>query len=282
MTGTEPSRGRLVDRLKSGNWADLGKRLGAGAPLLLVGILLLVSSGLWLRLGVSVIVGLMSWELARLTAWRFPQFHSPRHPVLIGSLSAIVLVTMLNVPGNLPFLLVAVPVLAGLPGTHAHERVPYALFTIAIFGAGYGLVALREEMGLATLFWVVATVVQSDILGYFVGRRIGGPRFWPSLSPKKTWSGTVAGWVGALLLAAGLVLSRNASLGVLLVGPLLALAGQFGDIAESWLKRRVAVKDSSQLIPGHGGVMDRFDAMCGALLLAFVLMLLHLLPIIGG
>ena len=65
-------------------------------------------------------------------------------------------------------------------------------------------------------------------------------------------------------------------------GPLLAIAGQFGDIAESWLKRRVGAKDSSQLIPGHGGVMDRFDAMSGALLLALVLMLVHLLPIIGG
>ncbi|HRM74646.1 MAG TPA: phosphatidate cytidylyltransferase, partial [Paracoccus sp. (in: a-proteobacteria)] len=73
-----------------------------------------------------------------------------------------------------------------------------------------------------------------------------------------------------------------ASAGVIIVGPLLALAGQFGDIAESWLKRRVGVKDSSDLIPGHGGVMDRFDAMAGALLLALVLLIADLLPIIGG
>ena len=64
--------------------------------------------------------------------------------------------------------------------------------------------------------------------------------------------------------------------------PLLALSGQFGDIAESWLKRRVGVKDSSDLIPGHGGVMDRFDAMAGALLMALVLLIANLLPIIGG
>jgi phosphatidate cytidylyltransferase len=70
--------------------------------------------------------------------------------------------------------------------------------------------------------------------------------------------------------------------GVIIAGPLLALAGQFGDIAESWLKRRVGVKDSSDLIPGHGGVMDRFDAMAGALLLALVLLIADLLPIIGG
>ena len=65
-------------------------------------------------------------------------------------------------------------------------------------------------------------------------------------------------------------------------GPLLAFSGQLGDIAESWLKRRVGVKDSSDLIPGHGGVMDRFDAMAGALLLALVLLIVDLLPIIGG
>ena len=66
------------------------------------------------------------------------------------------------------------------------------------------------------------------------------------------------------------------------VAPLLAFAGQMGDIAESALKRQTGIKDSSDLIPGHGGVMDRFDAMSGALLLALVLMLVHLLPIIGG
>ena len=133
-----------------------------------------------------------------------------------------------------------------------------------------------------TLFWIVGTIVLSDVLGYFVGRKLGGPRFWPSISPKKTWSGTIGGWAGALALALALWISGAASAGVIIVGPLLALAGQFGDIAESWLKRRVGVKDSSDLIPGHGGVMDRFDAMAGALLLALVLLIVDLLPIIGG
>ena len=87
---------------------------------------------------------------------------------------------------------------------------------------------------------------------------------------------------GALALALALWISGAASAGVIIVGPLLALAGQFGDIAESWLKRRVGVKDSSDLIPGHGGVMDRFDAMAGALLLALALLIVDLLPIIGG
>lgn len=282
MTRHDPTRERFRDRLKPGKWADLRKRFGWGALLLGLGILLLLSTGLWMRLGVSLVVGLMMWELARLTGWRHPEFHSPRHPVLIGVLSGLVLLTMLVLPGDMPLLLTLVPLLAGLPGTHSHERPAFLMLTIAIMGAGYGLVAMREVMGLPTVFWVVATVVQSDVLGYFVGRKLGGRKFWPSISPKKTWSGTLAGWVGALLLALGLMVTGQGGWPVLIVGPLLAIAGQFGDIAESWLKRRVGVKDSSALIPGHGGVMDRFDAMSGALLLALVLMLVHLLPVIGG
>ncbi|MFT4013495.1 MAG: phosphatidate cytidylyltransferase [Paracoccus sp. (in: a-proteobacteria)] len=282
MTQGNAPRERLRDKLKPGKWGDLRKRFGWGAALLAVGVVLLLSSGLWLRLGVSAVVGVMMWELARLTGWRHPEFHSPRHPVLIGILSGLVLFTTLILPGDLPLLLVLVPVLVGLPGTHSHERPAYVLMTVAILGAGYGLVVMREVMGLATVFWVVLTVVQSDVLGYFVGRKVGGRKFWPSISPKKTWSGTLAGWIGAWLLAVGLVICGQAGWPVLLIGPLLALSGQAGDLAESWLKRRVGVKDSSQLIPGHGGALDRFDAMVGALLLALLLMLLHLLPVIGG
>ncbi|MTH64746.1 phosphatidate cytidylyltransferase [Paracoccus shanxieyensis] len=281
MTGPQLPRKRFRDKLKPGKWADLRKRFGWGALLLVLGVILLLSSGLWMRLGVSVIAGLMMWELARLTGWRHPEFHSPRHPVLIGCLSALVLLTMLMIPGDLPLLLIVVPILAGLPGTHSHERLAYVTFTISILGAAYALVAMREVMGLATVFWIVATVVQSDVLGYFVGRKLGGRKFWPSISPKKTWSGTLAGWAGAFVLALGLLATGEAPWSVLLIGPALAIAGQFGDIAESWLKRRVGAKDSSALIPGHGGVMDRFDAMTGALLLALLLMLVHLLPVIG-
>lgn len=282
MRPGEIPRQRLRDRLKPGKWADLRKRFGWGALLLVLGVILLLSSGLWMRFGVSAVVGLMMWELARLTGWRHPEFHSPRHPALIGFLGGLVLFTALVLPGDWPLVLIVVPILAGLPGTHSHERLAFVLFTISIIGAGYALVAMREVMGLPTVFWIVATVVQSDVLGYFVGRKMGGRKFWPSISPKKTWSGTLAGWIGALVLALGLVVTGEAGWPVLIFGPLLAIAGQFGDIAESWLKRRVGVKDSSQLIPGHGGVLDRFDAMTGALLLALVLMLAHLLPVIGG
>jgi len=289
MSGDDPRPGgqppgRLLNALRRGRdkWADLWPRMLSGVVLAVLGLALLLASGLWVRLGVSAVIGLMMWELARLTGWRHPEFHSPRHPVLIAVLAGLVMLAMLVLPGDWPMALAAVPMVAGWPGTHEHERPAYLMFTLAILGAGYGLVVIREVMGLPTLAWIVGTVVLSDLLGYFVGRRLGGPRFWPAISPRKTWSGTVAGWLGALLLALLLVLAGQAPWPVLLLGPLVALAGQFGDIAESWLKRRVGVKDSSGLIPGHGGALDRFDAMAGALLLALLLLIVNFLPVIGG
>jgi phosphatidate cytidylyltransferase len=111
-------------------------------------------------------------------------------------------------------------------------------------------------------------VVASDVGGYFVGRIAGGPKFWPRISPSKTWSGTLAGWVGGALVggagAAMLGVTGGGLALATLLAVVLACAAQAGDLWESALKRRAGVKDSSNLIPGHGGVMDRFDGMIGA------------------
>ncbi|WP_312530583.1 phosphatidate cytidylyltransferase [Paracoccus sp. (in: a-proteobacteria)] len=277
-----PNISPLPKRGSGPNWSDLGPRIASAAVLVLLGALLIFSSGLWLRLGVSLLIGGMLWELARLTAWRHAEFHSPRHPVLLGVLGGLTLLAMLVLPGDWPVLLAAVPILMGWSGTHSHERSSYLIFTLAILLSGYALVVVREVMGLETTLWIVGTVVASDVLGYFVGRKLGGPKFWPAISPKKTWSGTIAGWIGAIILAVVLVIMGQAGWEVVLLAPILAFCGQAGDIAESWLKRRVGVKDSSDLIPGHGGLMDRFDAMAGAFLAALLAMVLGILPQIGG
>ena len=121
------------------------------------------------------------------------------------------------------------------------------------------------------ILWLVAVVVASDVLGYFAGRMLGGPKFWPAISPKKTWSGTVAGWIGAALVGLVVVLTTGAGWALVPLSALVAFAGQMGDIAESWVKRRAGVKDASALIPGHGGVLDRFDALIGAVVLVMAL-----------
>ena len=94
------------------------------------------------------------------------------------------------------------------------------------------------------------------------GRMIGGARFWPSISPKKTWSGTIAGWILTGLLGA-VLMYYSGLIWMVPVSVAVAFGSQLGDIAESWIKRRVGVKDSSNLIPGHGGFLDRFDGFIG-------------------
>ena len=114
------------------------------------------------------------------------------------------------------------------------------------------------------LGWLVGIVVVTDVAGYFAGRRLGGPKFWPRVSPKKTWSGTAAGWVGAGIVGGLFAINSGVWVAVFLASIFLSFASQMGDIAESAIKRKMGVKDSSALIPGHGGVLDRFDGMLGA------------------
>lgn len=139
------------------------------------------------------------------------------------------------------------------------------VYGVAILLAGAALIWLRcQPQGLVLTLWLLAVVIASDIMGYFAGRLLGGPKFWPRISPKKTWSGTIAGWIGALIV--GWAFSGALGSVVILFSPIVAFAGQMGDIAESAIKRRAGVKDSSNLIPGHGGVLDRFDAVILAVL----------------
>jgi phosphatidate cytidylyltransferase len=128
---------------------------------------------------------------------------------------------------------------------------------------------------------LVGAVVATDIGAYFVGRAIGGPKIAPRISPSKTWAGLLGGMAGAALWmalalgaaryalsglggqeigAAQAFLAREIGLGGL-AGACMAIAAQAGDFLESWLKRRAGVKDSSNLIPGHGGVFDRIDGL---------------------
>jgi phosphatidate cytidylyltransferase len=100
---------------------------------------------------------------------------------------------------------------------------------------------------------------------------LGGPKLWPRVSPKKTWSGTIAGWICAGLVGLAFAPSLGASWLIAPLSVLIAMAGQAGDIAESAIKRHAGVKDSSNLIPGHGGPMDRFDALIASALMVMVL-----------
>jgi phosphatidate cytidylyltransferase len=133
------------------------------------------------------------------------------------------------------------------------------------------LVRLDQTNGFVALILILLVVWVTDIGGYFAGRGIGGPKLWPRVSPKKTWAGAVGGFVASLVIAAGFVAFGLGKTGpLLLLGAVLSIASQLGDLFESAVKRRFGVKDSSHIIPGHGGLMDRLDGFVAAVVLAAI------------
>jgi phosphatidate cytidylyltransferase len=131
---------------------------------------------------------------------------------------------------------------------------------------------LRSDsaFGFWAILYLFAIVWATDILGYFVGRWIGGPKLSPRLSPKKTWSGALGGALGAVL--AGAAVTRYAGIAqfsaIVGLGLILSAVAQSGDLFESGVKRRFGTKDAGHVIPGHGGFMDRLDGFLAAALAA--------------
>jgi phosphatidate cytidylyltransferase len=124
-----------------------------------------------------------------------------------------------------------------------------------------------DELGLAAILFLFAVVWATDILGYFIGRAVGGPKLAPQISPKKTWSGACGGALGAL--AAGVavvqvVVMPAGFIAVASIALVLSIIAQAGDLFESGVKRRFGVKDAGHVIPGHGGLMDRLDGFLAA------------------
>jgi phosphatidate cytidylyltransferase len=145
----------------------------------------------------------------------------------------------------------------------AFGGVFYAGLLLIAAGALHG----SPEYGDRSLVWLFAIVWGTDVFAYFGGRLFGGPKLWPRISPSKTWSGTITGVLaGASFGAAvgGYGLNARAQAPLFALGLATAAVSQMGDIFESWVKRHFGAKDSSALIPGHGGFMDRLDGFIAA------------------
>jgi phosphatidate cytidylyltransferase len=154
-----------------------------------------------------------------------------------------------------------------------HRRGWAALGGCYAFAALIASIAVRLDQvwGFSALMFVLLIVWVTDIGGYFAGRGLGGPKLWPRVSPKKTWAGAIGGFVASLVVAAGFgAFGVGKTAPLLVLGAVLSIASQLGDLFESAVKRRFGVKDSSHIIPGHGGLLDRLDGFVAAVVLAAI------------
>ena len=211
--------------------------------------------------------GLMAGEWARLcSGGRLPAAGALG---ILVTIAATVVVSVLPAWQAAAIGAVGAALVGALAALTAGASLWLALGTLY---AGLPCVAIlwlrAEPTGLETLFWLFALVWAIDSGAYVVGRAVGGPRLAPVISPKKTWAGLAGGVAAAMAVGvvAGLLIDGASPWVLAAAGLVLALVEQAGDLGESALKRRFGAKDSSGLIPGHGGVLDRVDGLVTVIL----------------
>ena len=260
----------------TGRWSALVPRVLSALAMVAIGVVEIWIGGRFFHVFVGLMAALMLWELVRMLAPR-----SRRTALVAAVLGGLWIIVLPELPLRDAFLvpLAACVVAAVAVGLSAGDsrRVGVSYAMLILLGA-YTLMLVRDNLGFSWILWLICVVIASDVMGYFAGKTLGGPKFWPSISPKKTWSGTIAGWIGAACI--GAAFGANSGVEWLIIGlsVLLAFTAQMGDIAESAIKRRSGVKDSSSLIPGHNGVLDRFDGLLGAAVALFILAAMTGLP----
>lgn len=261
--------------IDAGKWGDLRVRTVSGIILLLVCVGAIWLGGVWLQCLAAAIAGTAIWELSCLPLQGQPSPQRPGSALLLGAFAAALVGVTLHEHGPYWLVSAAIPSVLGQAG-RKNGNLIFAVYSFTLMLAVIAFVEFREGYGLPFTLWLVLIVIASDLMGYFAGRIVGGPKFWPRFSPKKTWSGTVAGWLGAGLVGWVFGYVYDQPYWLVPLSMLTAFAAQIGDIAESAIKRGAGVKDSSNLIPGHGGILDRFDALIGAVIFVLLWGLLHL------
>ncbi|MBU6333232.1 MAG: phosphatidate cytidylyltransferase [Chloroflexi bacterium] len=288
--GSPPNRNSLAQR-----WASAFVLV----PLLLVMIV-------WSRWSLALVVVLAVLLAVRELSAAFAHGGYPVRPWLAAAMAAsLVVATALRpvvpddvLPAALALVLIASRVLALARHDRAGALGEWA-FSLAgglyLGGLLRYLVLLRDitaplgagwlpagliEPGAAWLIMVMAVTWGSDAFAYFAGHRFGRHRMTPGLSPKKTWEGAIGGFIGAVALGGFVTLLFGLPVTPLagaLIGAVAGIAGPFGDLAESFVKRQVGLKDAGSLIPGHGGILDRIDSLLFAAPLAYYAIIWHLL-----
>ena len=270
-----PDPGPAPDRDRSAlprHSSELSRRIVSAIVLAMIAIAALWIGGWVFALFVIVLAAIGLWEWTGICGAAEPLW------LRTGLVAALVIGLALAQSGNLVWALVLLAGAAALALAVACAQRAYgwaALGIVYVAIPSIALIAFRQEGagGVAIIIFVALIVWATDIAAYFGGRSIGGPKLWPRVSPKKTWSGAASGLIGAIAVA--LIFTVIAGTGywpvALVPAILLSVVAQAGDLAESAFKRRFGVKDSGTIIPGHGGVLDRVDGLYVALALAWLL-----------
>ena len=248
---------------------ELAKRVASSVILVGIALPIIIIGGWLLQILIFVTVVLAAWEWGNLAP---TGFQSKR--VLLTGFTAFSLIAMRFLGPAAPALIsVYIFLDTFLPRPTVQQRFHNQVGFAYLFSAALCFSWIHENFGALATLWLVFTVVTTDIMAYLGGKTFKGPKLSPSISPGKTISGTACA-----LLSAGILgffyalLTGKPLLFFVLLSLLTSMMAQFGDLLESILKRRAEVKDSGNIIPGHGGVLDRIDGFLLASPTAFLVL----------
>jgi phosphatidate cytidylyltransferase len=261
---------------------DIGLRVASAVVLAPAAVLAIWAGGLWFLALMLLACALLAVEWAMMSAAR--AWRVMAGAVAFGLVAGVVAAHAGQLSLGL-VMLVFGAVAAGLFARNRGQEALDAAYGVLYLGwPAVLLIWLRDVDTQSGLAWTVSAFViawASDIMAYLVGSLVGGPKLWPRFSPNKTWSGFIGGLVAGTLAGAALGAFLNMGIGPgwgAVLGLAAALATMAGDLWESALKRRYGVKDASNLIPGHGGLLDRVDGLmfavvvvaCGRLIVGLI------------
>jgi phosphatidate cytidylyltransferase len=263
--------------MTSAKWGDLGVRTASAVVLIPAVIACAWFGGIWFKGFVLLLAGLIAHEWTSMVHPKNPAQYALH---MGAALCGAILPDLVGVG-------IALLVILGLAGVSIffarNERSGSSMWScLGIFYVGFpalALILLRGDShyGFAAVLWVFLVVWSADILAYFAGRIIGGPKLAPVISPKKTWAGLGGAVAGSALVSFifACITQLNGIWSLAILAGCLAVVEQAGDLFESSLKRFHGVKDSGKLIPGHGGVIDRVDGLIAVVVAAALIGVFH-------
>lgn len=251
--------------------SDLFLRVLSSIIMLFLGAFILCVGGTTFVIILTFISVMLAWEILSFS-------NQQNYIKVLGALFfAIIFAVHIMFSQILSLILLATFLLCYKVLIKHDDFIKRTIYFIIILFSLQAFTELRIEVGLTQTFWVICCVIASDIGGYFVGRSIGGPKLWPIISPKKTWSGIIGGWLLALITTyIFIILFNEIEWYFIFIAFFVSIFSQIGDLFESSLKRTAGIKDSSNFIPGHGGFLDRFDGMIGAFFAIYTINFLNI------